>query len=587
VSDVAQGDTERSASATEEDRESRDDKIEEAKAQLGSTQPAPAGKSEELTKKPRRWWHRHLDSEERQRILAELGIKRQDHWAFRFTIMSGLSVVVAVMGLSADSAAVVIGAMLLAPLMQPVLATAACISMALFRKSLRSAMHVLLASVGSIALAYVLSALFVTGELPNEVTSRTAPDIRDLVVALGAGTAGAYATVRKDVSSSLPGVAVAVALVPPLGVVGITLEDGSYILAQGALLLYATNLAAIVLASSIVFVATGFVPPRRLANTFWRTAAVSVVVAIVVIAIAIPLFDASRSVAERAERRVEANEIVSDWLSAGGIDSDPDVTPADVSFNESRSRIEVRIRSTEAPIDDEPLTDAMQAAFGLDQVVSLEWDRLARFEVPTTLAPTTTVVTDAELLTAEVGRIVDDWLQEGEFDGVRRVDSLIVSDGIVRLDASGVGEPPEQNLSERLDEELDETLEVQLTWVERRNVTPPVLPTPDELLAEQITALANEWADDAEVTVIESTYADADALVQIAGEEAPDASDLVADIEALLPEDAQVTVLFVERRDITDGPGSPSSDGDAGSNSDVDSNSSSTTDGGSETGSEN
>ena len=70
--------------------------------------------------------------------MAELGIKRQDHWVFRFTVMTTLSVVVAVMGLSADSAAVVIGAMLLAPLMQPVLATAACIAMALFQKSLRS-----------------------------------------------------------------------------------------------------------------------------------------------------------------------------------------------------------------------------------------------------------------------------------------------------------------------------------------------------------------------------------------------------------------------------------------------------------------
>lgn len=173
----------------------------------------------------RRWWHRHLTSEERQRVMAELAIKRQEHWAYRFTVMITLSVIVAVMGLSANSAAVVIGAMLLAPLMQPVLGTAACISMALFRKSLRSLTVVGLATVWAIALSYVLAALFVNGELPGEVTSRTAPDIRDLVVALAAGTAGAYATVRKDASASLPGVAVAVALVPPLGAVGISLDS--------------------------------------------------------------------------------------------------------------------------------------------------------------------------------------------------------------------------------------------------------------------------------------------------------------------------------------------------------------------------
>ena len=126
-------------------------------------------------KRRRRWWHRHLESEERQRVMTELAIKRQDHNAFRFGLMIALSVIVAVMGMSADSAAVVIGAMLLAPLMQPVLATAACIAMALFRRAATAFGVVLLATVGSVVLAYVLSALFVNGELPDEVTSRTAP----------------------------------------------------------------------------------------------------------------------------------------------------------------------------------------------------------------------------------------------------------------------------------------------------------------------------------------------------------------------------------------------------------------------------
>src|SRR6056297_3077286 len=262
-----------------------------------------------LRERRRRWWHRHLASEERQRVMTELAIRRPDHGSFRFAVMITLSVIVAVMGMSANSAAVVIGAMLLAPMMQPVLATAACIAMALFGKAFQAFGIVLFATVGSIVLAYVLSALFVNGELPNEVTSRTAPDIRDLVVALAAGTAGAYATVRKDVSSSLPGVAVAVALVPPLGAVGITLEDGSGTLARGALLLYVTNLAAIVLAASIVFVVTGFVPPRRLASTFRGTAFVAAIVAGVVVAIAFPLFRASQTAIEETNRELEAAEI--------------------------------------------------------------------------------------------------------------------------------------------------------------------------------------------------------------------------------------------------------------------------------------
>lgn len=449
----------------------RDEKIAQAKAQLESSEAAAESPDPTPTSKHHRaWWYRHLESEERQRIMTELGIKRQEHWGFRFATMLALSIVVAVMGLSADSAAVVIGAMLLAPLMQPVLATAACIAMALFRTSLRSAGHVLFASVGSIALAYVLSSLFVNGDLPQEVTSRTAPDIRDLIVALGAGTAGAYATVRKDVSSSLPGVAVAVALVPPLAAVGITLEAGFGTLARGALLLYATNLVAIVFAASIVFVATGFVPPRRLATTFRRSSAVSAIVAVAVIAIAIPLYRASVSAVDDTDRQLEASAIVDEWLGP--------ITPAaspTVVFNDQR--ILVRIRSFEDPVDDRPLTTALQARFGEERVVSLEWEKLVRFETPTTVAPTTTIIRDNERLTADIERIVDDWLQSGDFEGVRRVDALVVGNGVVRVDASGVGDAPSvQDLTGLLDDALDDTLEVQLTWFERLDVTSDTAP---------------------------------------------------------------------------------------------------------------
>ena len=535
------------AAAVDTDDASRDEKIEHAKAKLQDTgTPADPSAKDPVLKKPQRhWWHRHLESEERQRILTELGIKRQPHWGFRFGTMLGLSVVVAVMGMSANSAAVVIGAMLLAPLMQPVLATAACISMALFRKSLTAAGHVFFASIGSIALAYVLSALFVNGDLPNEVTSRTAPDIRDLIVALAAGTAGAYATVRKDVSSSLPGVAVAVALVPPVAAVGITLEAGNETLARGALLLYATNLAAIVLAASIVFVATGFVPPRRLATTYPRTIAVSAIVAVAVVAIAVPLYRASVTAAEDTDRELEAKQIVDDWLAP--------IVPADtptVEFNDQR--ILVRVRSFEAPVDDRPLTEALQFRFGADRIVSLEWEQLAQFETTTTIAPTTTVLSDAQRLADEIEDIVDDWLQAGEFEGVRRVDALVIGGGVVRVDASGVGDaPPIEDLTARLDDALDETLEVQLTWVERRNVTSNTGPSPDDLIAEQITVVADEWAQDVGVDVVSVTYDGTQAIVQVAGEIRPDATGLVEEMTDLLPGDVDPTVLFVRRLDIT------------------------------------
>jgi len=176
-------DTDRAPSsntASDEDREARDDKIELAKARLDGSPEATTGSTDRPDEPRRPWWQRHLEPGERQRIMGELGIKRQAHWAFRFSTMLALSVVVAVMGLSADSAAVVIGAMLLAPLMQPVLAVAACISMALFRLALRSAGHVVLATEGwtprlaghERAIAPVYSLMVATEPLTEEQWAR-------------------------------------------------------------------------------------------------------------------------------------------------------------------------------------------------------------------------------------------------------------------------------------------------------------------------------------------------------------------------------------------------------------------------------
>jgi uncharacterized hydrophobic protein (TIGR00271 family) len=497
-------------------------------------------------KRPRVWWHRHLDSEERQRVMSELAIKRQEHWGFRFATMTTLSVIVAVMGLSADSAAVVIGAMLLAPLMTPVLATAACISMALFRKALRSFGVVALATVGSIVLSYVLAAIFMNGELPSEVTSRVAPDIRDLVVALGAGTAGAYATVRKDASSSLPGVAVAVALIPPLATVGITLEAGNPTFARGAMLLYTTNLAAIILAGAIVFVFTGFVPPRRLATTGLRSLAVATVVLVVVVAIAVPLFRASTSAVEQSDREIEAQQIVGNWLGIVEPTRSPDIT-----FE--GDRILVSIRSFDAPIDQTPLVDAMQAEFGAGRIVSTEWDQVQRAVTTTTAAPTTTIVSDEERLQTAVETIVDDWLAEDAPPSGRGRDALTIADGVVRVDASGVGDAPSvASLIERLDTDLEQTFEVQLTWLKREDVpNGQPEPTTDEVLLGRVGVVVNEWARANDVVVQGLTVTDGQVVVNLTGPEQPDATELVDSIDELLGTTGDVQVLFTQRLDIT------------------------------------
>jgi uncharacterized hydrophobic protein (TIGR00271 family) len=434
--------------------------------------------------------------------------------------------------------------MLLAPLMQPVLATAACISMALFRKALRSFWVVVLVSAWAIALSYVLALFFVNGELPNEVTSRTAPDIRDLVVALAAGTAGAYATVRKDASASLPGVAVAVALVPPLAAIGISMEAGNATFAWGALLLYTTNLFAIVLAGLVVFVVTGFVPPRRLATTFRHSSLVAVIIAVVVVAIALPLYGASTAAVERSQREVEALDIVSDWLGP----TDRRSAPA-VSFDDQR--ITVSVRSFDPPPDAAPLIDALQSSFGAERIVSIEWDRVD--QATTTTAPVTTTPTDEERLYDDVEAIIDQWLVDLGPAAAGRYDALSIDGNVVRLDASGTIEaPPLASLTERLDTELDRTFEVQLTWLQRQSVPDELpVPTPDEVLADRVAVVARDWAAAQGVSVLSTSFDGTEAIVETVGPVAPDATGLVAALTDVLEADDRVTVLFVQRLDIT------------------------------------
>lgn len=476
--------------------------------------------------------------------MADLAITRTPHWAYRFTVMLTLSVVVAVMGLAADSAAVVIGAMLLAPLMGPVLATAATMSMALFRKAAWSFAKVLLATAWCIALAYVLSMMIADDHLANEVVARTSPDLKDLVVALAAGAAGSYATVRKDASASLPGVAVAVALVPPLGTVGIMLQAGLMDEALGALLLYITNLAAIILAGVVVFVVTGFVPPRRLATTSLRLGAATVIASAVVIAIAIPLFRASVSAAEDSSRRGEALGIVRTWIG-----EERDLVP-DIRFDEGAGRLYVELKGVDYPPDDADLRAILSQRFGL--VPSIQWIRTEKATTTTTAAVTTTTITDEQVLSSSITALVSQWLSEaGITDAeVQQVALDFSGDPIsVRVDVAGVGEEPSlTDLLDLFDQELDATLAARVNWTER-TVLPEgtVPPDPVDVQAATLEQHVQSWATERDLAVRFFSFDGDNAEIELVGSNRPETTGLVLELMELAAQDIAVEVYFIQR----------------------------------------
>ena len=212
-----------------------------------------------------------LSGDDRAKVVLSLFHEgsRRPPFLNRFAALMTLSVLIAVLGLLADSTAVVIGAMLVAPLMGPVLGLSAALVMDWPHRAADSAITVVLGSALAIALAAVLS-FIVPGDpelLSAELLARTSPTVLDLGVALVAGAAGAYATVRRPAADAIVGVAVAVALVPPLAVTGITLELGRYQMAMGSFLLFAANVSGIITAAAVTFIFTGLVPKHRIRNT--------------------------------------------------------------------------------------------------------------------------------------------------------------------------------------------------------------------------------------------------------------------------------------------------------------------------------
>jgi uncharacterized hydrophobic protein (TIGR00271 family) len=200
----------------------------------------------------------HASEEE----YRELFVSLRDSAALSspFLVLMVLSTLLALSGLYANSAPVIIGAMILAPLMAPILSLA----MGLARTDvglMRNALRTLGIGIGAgLACAVAVAWVMPLDNLTNEMAARLSPTLLDLMVAIISGIAGAYAFARKEIASSLAGVAIAVALVPPLRTAGIGLGWGDMAMAKGASLLFVTNLVGIALAASATFLVMGFAP---------------------------------------------------------------------------------------------------------------------------------------------------------------------------------------------------------------------------------------------------------------------------------------------------------------------------------------
>ena len=245
-------------------------------------------------------------------------VQSASQWNIDFIALICLSTAIATLGLMQNSTAVVIGAMLVAPLMTPLIGCGLAVVQGngfLMRHASKS---VLLGFLVALVLAMLMGLIIPHAGITGEMLSRGKPNALDLAVALISGIAAAYATARPNLLGALPGVAIAAALVPPIATSGVALSHGDFITSAGAAMLFFTNIIAIVLGAAAALFAVGMQAQHLHAREkrWTRHAIMGLTVGAVVLSVpliyflydSLPKDEISASLQTEVENTVEAND---------------------------------------------------------------------------------------------------------------------------------------------------------------------------------------------------------------------------------------------------------------------------------------
>lgn len=255
---------------------------------------------------------RPIDRERRGEVQVRL--REAAHPGFDFFLLVILSCTIATMGLLTDSVAIIIGAMLVAPLMSPILGMGLASITGDGHLLRDSILGVIQGAIVAVIVSFLWTLLnrnlpfILLQDIPGEVLVRTNPSPIDLTVAVAGGVAAAYALAQPHLSSALPGVAIATALMPPLCTVGVGLALDRMDIAGGAGLLFVTNAVAIAFAATLVFFSLGFGPkPITEANRLPRSL---IFAALLTISLMVPLTYLSVDFVQDATERARIEDLV-------------------------------------------------------------------------------------------------------------------------------------------------------------------------------------------------------------------------------------------------------------------------------------
>jgi len=192
--------------------------------------------------------------------------------SFDFFFMATLSILMATFGMLLDSTAIVIGSMLIAPILHPILSLSLGVSLS-DHKLIGRSFYTIVKAVGIGVGSAVLATLFFSQEeyITSEILARVEPNLIYFAIAIVSGIAVSYSLVKPDLSETLPGVAVSVALMPPLAVIGIGIARLNWDIVSGAFILFLINVIGIVFASMVSFSLMDVHKKRKIADEAIKT----------------------------------------------------------------------------------------------------------------------------------------------------------------------------------------------------------------------------------------------------------------------------------------------------------------------------
>ncbi len=313
--------------------------------------------------------HLHLSSAEREKLYRS--VLESSLLDPEYLTMLALSALIALFGLLQNSVAVIIGAMLISPLMNPILAGALALLLGDGRLGRKAALVLGISVAGVIALTALVTWVSPLKEVTAEILARTNPNLLDLFIAFLSGLAGTLALRSGPVSLTIiPGVAIAVAVIPPLSVVGFSLSTHHGAMAWGGFLLFITNLVSIMISAALVFGLMGFAPRERSEEGKAKLRKRMAVSALVLAILAVPLVQTLRRAVTQIRLRAEVQSVIDTAFKTDHS------TVADLSFSQvgKSFRVQVTLRTTQyfetAQIG--AVQEALQKRFGSGARLNVE-----------------------------------------------------------------------------------------------------------------------------------------------------------------------------------------------------------------------